>query len=153
MNKHLDRIIGTEYTLKDGERITLQNMESHQHPVVIGKSEVGVYVLSSKTERTHTFILSTHCKRYLSADALPDSIKEKLAWALVQKPKDPYGEVLPKDRDWSDVPEGEMGMRIDNYRCVVFLTRDEFYWLHSNSIQMAEAEFLACGRVLSDTGE
>lgn len=150
MNKHLDKILGHEYVLKDGERITLQHMESHQHPIAIGKNEIGVYVLLSKTQGINTFILSQHCKRYLRPEALPDSIREKLAWAMVQEPKDPYGEVLPKDRYWNDVPEGEMGMRIDNYRCVVFLTRNEFYWLHSDSMQMAEADFLAHGKVLGD---
>jgi hypothetical protein len=153
MSDNLHTLMGINYTLKTGEKITMSGLDSNQHPVPIGKTKVGVYVLQGSVSAhmgTYTFILSRNCKRHLRAEALPDSIKEKLAWALTQNPKDPYGEVLPKDRDWSGIPEDDLGLRIDGYRCVVFLTRDEYYWLNSKPLQKVEEEFIVHGKIPKD---
>lgn len=145
----LQDIAGIGYTLANGEWVTLHRLTSTLFPSPMLNGKLAVYVMegsrSSMNDMIYIFSVSPHCKRYLRVGILPDTIKEKLAWALVQEPVDPYGETSFDDRDFSGFPDDEMGMRLDESRCIVFLTKEEYEWLYSEPIRVAEKSYMEEG--------
>lgn len=142
----MDELSGLRYMIKEGEWITVNRMRSPLHPVPVKGNRVGVYVMegsrSTVGDTMYTFTLTQTCKRHLRVTLLPDSIKEKIAWAMVQNPIDPLGDTIAENRDFSTVADDDMGIRLNDYQLIIYLTRDEYFWLYSAEIQHKERDAL-----------